>query len=347
MNDIKTSALNSMMGLAIGEALSWPAMFHRSYQLPFWTRRIRREIDAASETDNVIVPPIPFSLNQPADNFNISPTVNSEWAYFAAELITDSNTENYKNSLAEEWKKLAESESAIKGSVSVQATLNNFRKGIYPPQSGKQNPHYFDDSAFSRAVPIGILCAGDTDQAVKLAFIDASVTNSEDGIWGAQAVAAAVASLCAGERIEFAVDNALAVLPESSWIRRTADEALSIADKTGDVFSALPELHNNIVNREYSYGNAAPETLAIALAILKHHGADFKQAVTLASSFAKCAQTLPAVTGALAGAFQTNAFASKYWIDSIKYLKGICIPALAGKDYLMISEKLSNMAGQK
>lgn len=87
MSDIKQRAKNAMIGLAIGDSISWTSMFHRSVLLPPWTRRIRREIDAASETTNVIVTPMPFSLNQPAKYFNISPTDETEWAAFSRIFI--------------------------------------------------------------------------------------------------------------------------------------------------------------------------------------------------------------------------------------------------------------------
>ena len=87
MNDLKQRAVNAMIGLAIGDALSWTAMFHRSVLLPPWTRRKRREIDIESEMTNVIITPMPFSLNQPAQHFAISPTDETEWAAFTADIL--------------------------------------------------------------------------------------------------------------------------------------------------------------------------------------------------------------------------------------------------------------------
>lgn len=345
MNVNNQRAFNAMAGLAIGEALSWPAMYHRSYLLPFWTRRIRREIDAASEKDNVVALPVPFSLNQPAQLFNMSPTVNTEWASFTAEILIDKGTSDFADNIFSEWKNLALSETVVKGSVSVQAALNNIRKGLIPPQCGKENPHYFDDSAMARAVPIGVYFAGDPEKAAEYAKTESSVTNSEDGVWAAQAMAAAISILCSGRGIDEALESAMSFLPDSSWIKRTVDDALNISGKAGSVFEVLPELHNCVVNREYSYGNAAPETLAIALTIIKSNCGSFKEDVTLSSSFPKCGQTLPAVVGSLAGALSNINIASESWLSAIKELKGICIPAFAGKNYLTISEKLSNIAG--
>lgn len=347
MNDLKQRSKNSMIGLAIGDSLSWTSMFHRSFLLPQWTRRIRREIDASSETTNILLTPIPFSLNQPAKFFNISPTDKTEWAAFSAEILLKNDFDSYNQSVLEEWVKLSNSKDPVRGGVSTQAALQNLRNGIQPPQSGKQNPHYFDDGAMSRSVPIGIIYSGHPDKAAKLAYIDAVVTNSEDGVWAAQAMAVAISLACFGASIDEAINEAYKYLPETSWIRRTVDEAMSIVKNSDSIFSILPEIQNKIVNREYSYGNVAPETLALTLIIAKLHGNDFEKAITSAACFAKSGETLPAMVGALVGAMQSKLFAEDSWLGAIETLKGISVPGSEGKNYLKLVEEISNLAGQK
>ena len=347
MKDIKQRSRNAMIGLAIGDALSWTSMFHRSVLLPQWTRRIRREIDASSETTNVIITPMPFALNQPAKHFNISPTDKTEWAAFSAEILLENNFNSYTKSVLNEWIKLSQVAETIRGGVSTQAALHNLRNGIRPPQSGKQNPHYFDDGAMARAIPIGIICAGQPDKAAHLTEIDATVTNSEDGVWAAQAIAVAISLVCSGENFIDAMSSAYQYLPESSWIRRTVDEAMIITEKSTSIFSILPEIQSKIVNREYSYGNVAPETLALTFIIVRLHGDNFETAVTTAASFAKSGESLPAMVGALSGAIQLKPIASDTWLDAIGTLKGICIPNFAGKNYLNIIEQISKYAGKK
>ena len=347
MNEIKQRAKNAMIGLAIGDSISWTSMFHRSVLFPQWTRRIRREIDASSETTNVLLTPMPFSLNQPAKYFNISPTDKTEWAAFAAEIVLESNLKTHEQKVFDGWIKLANSQIPIRGGVSTQAAINNLKRGLKPPQTGKQNPHYFDDGAMIRAVPIGIICSGHPEEAARLAEIDASVTNSEDGIWAAQAIASAISLICTGRSSGEAINAAYQYLPESSWIKRVVDEAMHLAVKSDSIFSILPELQNRIVNREYSYGNIAPETLALTLVIAKLHGDDFEKAISTSVCFAKSGETLPAIVGALVGAIQAQNIVSNYWLASIEKLKGISIPNYAEKSYLNIVEELSNQAGQK
>lgn len=347
MNDLKQRAKNSMIGLAIGDSLSWTSMFHRSFQLPQWTRRIRREMDASSETTNIILTPMPFSLNQPAKFFNLSPTDKTEWAAFSAENLLTNDFDSYEQSVLDEWIKLSNSKDPVRGGVSAQAALHNLRNGIQPPQSGKQNPHYFDDGAMARAVPIGIIYSGNPDKAAKLAYIDAAVTNSEDGVWAAQAMASTISLVCAGAGIDEAINEAYKYLPETSWIKRTVDEAMSIVKNSDSIFSILPEVQNKIVNREYSYGNSAPETLALTLIIAKLHGNDLEKAITSAVCFAKSGETLPAMVGALTGAMQSKSFAGDSWLSAIETLRGISVPGYEGKNYLKLVEEISNQAGQK
>jgi len=347
MNDVKQRARNAMIGLAIGDAMSWTAMFHRSFLLPSWTRRKRREIDIDSETKNIILSPMPFSLNQQPQHFDISPTCATEWATFSAEIFLSSDNNSYSQSVLKEWMNLARSSDCIRGGISTQVALQNLRNGIVPPKSGKENPHYFDDGAMPRSVPIGILCAGQPDKAARLAEIDSSITNSEDGVWAAQAMAVAISLVCSGKDITYAIDAASQYLPESSWLKRTVDEAYKIVKNSTSIFSILPELHNNIVNREYSYGNVASETLALTFAIARLHGDNFETSLTMASTFAKCGETLPTMVGAFVASLHSTTIAGENWLDAIKLLKGICIPSFAGKNYLTLIEQLSNLEDQK
>lgn len=346
MNERKRRSQNAMIGLAIGDAIGWSSMFHRSFLLPAWTRRIRREIDMFSENKNVIIHPVPFSLNQPADLFDLFPTDDTEWAAFTSEILLSSDYKSYSQSVISEWNKLVQSNETIRGSVAIQSAINNLRKNVQPPQSGKENPHYFDDSAMPRAVPIGILCAGNPDKAAHLAEIDASITNSEDGVWAAKAIASSISLICSGKTISDSIEYTHKYLPKTSWVRRTFEDTFLIVRESKSIFSILPDLQKEIVNREYSYGNAAPETLALAFAIAQLHGDNFETAVMTSTCFAKSSETLPAIVGALVGAIQPSAIASKNWLEAIKNMKGICIPSLAGKNYLSLVEQLSNLSGK-
>lgn len=347
MDETLKRARNAMIGLAVGDAISWSAMYHRSTLLPYWTRRIRREMEVNSEDHNIILTPLPFSLNQPSDNFNISPTDDTEWASFSVKALLKNNFVDYEKSVLDEWLEIIKSGQNLKGFVSTQAAIRNLKNGILPPQSGKENPHYFDDGAMPRAVPIGLLFAGQPEEAARFTNIDASVTNCEDGVWGAEALAAAISFVCSGEDIESSIEKAIIYLPESSWIRRTVEETLTITEHSSSVFELIPVLQEKIVNREYSYGNVAAETLALTFAISKIHGKNFENSLGVACSFAKSSETLPAMVGALVGATHSDTIAGEQWLKSIQKLKGICIPSYKGIDYLNLIEQLISFMNNK
>ena len=59
-----------------------------------------------------------------------------------------------------------------------------------------------DDGAAMRAAPFGIFAAGNPDQAAYLAGLDAEVSHYADGIWAAQAVAAAISVAMVGAPVD-------------------------------------------------------------------------------------------------------------------------------------------------
>ncbi len=347
MNDLQRRARSALFGLAMGDALCWPAMFHRSRLLPSWPRRLRREMEAQEEETGVLRIPMPFSLNQPAEVFDLCPTDDTEWAAWTMDLLLDRSvfppSERTSRSavprsmdtgrVTAAWIALARSGQQIRAGVSTAAALENLRRGLLPPRSGQENPHYFDDGAACRAVPIGLAFAGDPGAACRAAASDASVTNYEDGVWTAQAVAAAVSTACAGEPASAVIDAALEALPPRSWSRHTVEEALRISGRKEPAFQLIPLLHD-IVNKEYSYGSVGPETLALTLGIISRLGGNFEGAVTMANAFAKTADALPALVGALSGAIAPQEEIGPAWRQCIDGLRGISIPAMKGRSYL-------------
>lgn len=343
MNDLRLRVRNAMLGLALGDAISWPAMFHRSVVLPFWTRRIRREIDAASEDNNTLPLAMPFSLNRPAEAFSLAPADDTEWAAFTIKNILRQRGKFDGDLWLSSWQKLAHAEN-LKASVSVQVALAHLRKSIQPPNSGRYNPHYFDDSAVVRAVPIGAVCVGQAQVAATLAARDAEITNAEDGLWAAQAMAAAISAACNGESLQAVLAYALAQLPPASWIRRIVDEALALCDPSLSALAVVPLLSEAIINREYNYGNVAPETFALTLAIVKQTRGEFETAMMMATTFAKAADSVPAFVGALCGAMTKHDILSSSWRVCLQELRGLCIPALSGVDYIALVEQLADLA---
>lgn len=339
---ISTRSRNALIGLAIGDAMSWPAMFHRGYQYPFWTRRLRREMDAASEDSNVITPQMPFSLNQPPDGFAIGPTDDSEWVVFLMQALLGVSAADFGEASLSAWLNLAADDAGVRGSVGTQAALHNLRRNVRPPHSGHDNPHYFDSTAALRVVPLAAYFAGDPEKAAEAAMVEAHVTNSADGLWSAQAVAASLSVGIGGGSVTEVIAEAQKQLPQDSLAGRTVAAALDASSEAGSLLDLCFALSNNVVNREYNYGNAAHEVLAVALALFQFTRGNLELAILGANAVAKVADGAAPLAGAFCGCMADNLDLSATHgapsgigiAESLRSLPGVCVPSTKGIDYI-------------
>jgi ADP-ribosylglycohydrolase len=314
-------------GLAIGDAAGWPAARHRWALLAPWTRRLGRELDTFAEEHRLTALPVPFALNQPVAALAIGPSDDAEWlAWTARTLGTDRRAA------------FAALDPDVRARVSVRTALDNLARGLDPPASGHDNPHFFDDAAAVRAVAFGAAFPGDPESAVRAARADAEVTNAEDGVRGAAAMAAAIAVAVAGGTADAVVAAGLTELPSGTAIRQAALDAL---DVPGDAFAAVPALDAAVQDHVYSYGLAAAQTVPVALALTRASGGDLSRAVPAAACLASLADSAPALTGALTGAITGYAALPERWRERTRVLAGCCLPDLAGADIVAIADGIA------
>jgi ADP-ribosylglycohydrolase len=317
-------------GLAIGDAAGWPAARHRWALLAPWTRRLGRELDEFAEEHRLTALPVPFALNQPVAPLAVGPSDDAEWLAWTARTLG-----------ADRRAAFAALDDGVRARISVRTALDNLARGLDPPVSGHDNPHFFDDAAAVRAVAFGAAYAGDPRTAVRAARADAEVTNAEDGVHGAAAMAAAVAVAVAGGSAEDVVDAALVALPCRTAIRQAALDALAVP---GDPFAVVPALDAAVQDHVYSYGLAAAQTVPVALALTRASGGDLSRAVPAAACLASLADSAPALTGALTGAITGYAALPERWRDSARVLAGCCLPELAGADLIAIADDVASGA---
>ncbi|UBU10128.1 ADP-ribosylglycohydrolase family protein [Nonomuraea gerenzanensis] len=314
----------AFIGLAIGDAVGWPAARHRAALHAPWSRRLHRELDAFAEEHRVTTLPVPFALNQPTAPLRVGPSDDAEWLAWTVLTIDRPR--------AEAFGQLAGRED-VRARISVATALDNLAKGVEPPASGHDNPHHFDDAAAVRAVAYGVLGRDPTP--------DAQVTNAADGVLAAQAMAAAVAEAVASGEAGAAVEAALAALPADTAIGRNARLAVEVARKAGDPFCAIPALDAALLDHVYSYGVGAAQTVPVALALAEAAGGDLARAVPAAACLAPLADSAPALAGALAGACGGYEAIPEGWTASARTLAGCCLPDLAGRDLIELLEGIA------
>ncbi len=352
-----------LLGLAAGDAAGWPAARHRAARMPEWTRRLTRELDTFAEQNATTTLPVPIALNQPPEPLRLGPSDDAEWAAFTAEsvltaagaLLSDlGRSRRMRAAIDLAWNALAsevaaaaerapEVESAVlplRARISVRAGLGNLAKGLRPPATGHDNPHYFDDAACVRAVVLAVVHPGDPSAAAGLADFDARYTQDGDGVHGARAMAAAVAAALGGANVDTAVDAALAQLPGSTEIGRNARHAVKLARTTDGAFALVPLLEHEIVDHVYSYGIAAAETVPVALALATAARGRVTEAVPAAACLSRVADSAPALAGALTGAIGGGESLPATWREACRTLSGCALPRLAGTDLVELAELL-------
>ncbi|MEU8246731.1 ADP-ribosylglycohydrolase family protein [Nonomuraea sp. NPDC048916] len=312
----------AFLGLAVGDAAGWPAARHRAALHAPWSRRLHRELDAFAEEHRVTTLPVPFALNQPVAPLAVGPSDDAEWLAWTLLTIGEPRAGAFR-ALGPD----------IRARISVATAIDNLARGVEPPASGHDNPHHFDDAAAVRAVAFGALGRDPTE--------DAQVTNAGDGLLGARAMALAVAEAVASGSAAEAVRAALTVLPEDTAIGHNARLALEVAHAAKDPFAAVPALDAALLDHVYSYAVGAAQTVPVALALAEVSGGALDRAVPAAACLAALADSAPALTGALTGACGGLAAIPGEWTGAARTLAGCCLPILAGKDLMELTEEFA------
>lgn len=226
-----------------------------------------------------------------------------------------------------------------RGGQSEISAADNLRKGLLPPESGKFNVFHMSDGTAMRIPPVGIVAAGDPKRAVEMARIDAEISHYRDGIWGAQAVAAAVSVAMVDGSWDEIFAAAMAPIPEESWLYYGMKRAFEIVEQAkGNFLDAWMPLHDEL--RTSTWATTA-EALPAAFACLKMQHDDFRKGVLLAGNFGRDADTIGAVTGAILGARYGLSSIPARWVEKTRYPSGTCLQFTKGLDILQVGKDLA------
>ncbi|WP_248962678.1 ADP-ribosylglycohydrolase family protein [Sphaerisporangium perillae] len=367
----------AFIGLAIGDAAGWPAARHRSALLAPWSRRLERELDAFAEEHRVTTLPVPFTLNQPVEPLAIGPSDDAEWLAWTALTIHQDRAEAFgglagrtdlrvRISVRAALDNLAagkappasghdnphhfDDAAAIRAVAFGAAAGNAAADGpCAAVPAGRRRAAVPADGPHAAVPADGRRAAVPADGAAATAEAglravvraDASVTNAGDGVHAALAMAVAIAVLVAGGTMAAAVEAALAELPEDTAIGHASRTALVVARRAGDPFAAVPALDAALLDHVYSYGVAAAHTVPVALALAEVSGGSLSAAVPAAACLPSLADSAPALTGALTGAFTGYRALPEGWRAAARTLTGCGLPELAGTDLIDIAGGLA------
>jgi hypothetical protein len=304
-------------GLLAGEALSSADAGYRLRLMP--PKRLARmeTLAAFAREHGTTTPAVPYAHSSPVAVLQPGAGEAVEWFAFAVRA--------QRGGLDDAWRRLAEDPGPAR--IGTRIPLDNLRRGLSAPQSGNDNPHYFDDLPMVRAVAAAAI-ADDESGAREAARRDAAYTAALDGLWCAEATAVLVARLLAGSPVDEAVEAARVVLPEGTWSRRLAEEALATAAQASGALDRAQRLSAGVGDWIYSYATVAPETLAMLLAHVRF-AASAEELLLGVFAQPRNAATLPALAGAVAAVVFGEGWMPR-GLDLDSRLAGVGIPDLAG-----------------
>jgi ADP-ribosylglycohydrolase len=277
-------------------------------------------------------------------------TDDTEFALLTARALIDCGGNLTDDAVVAAWTRFVLEQGGVlaRGGKPQYGAVENLRRGLRPPQSGRDNVGYDDDGAAMRVAPIGILCAGDPARAARLAEIDARVSHYADGIWAAQAVAASVAVAMTGAPAEEVVQAGLAQIPADSWLGRTMAQTMRLCDEAGSIEARALEsvwerLHNDLWTPSHA---TAAEAIPQAYALYRLTGGDFRRGLFWAANFGRDADTITAIVGAFCGAQHGVGVIPPAWIARVRKPSGVCLRFAAGEDVVALAEALGVLAGR-
>lgn len=268
-------------------------------------------------------------------------TDDTEFALLTAQTIIKANGKLTSEKVVQAWlEHVAVQDALNRGGASEMEASRNLLRGLRPPFSGKYNAFHMSDGSAMRIGPVGIICAGDPERAAAMAEIDATVSHFRDGVWGAQAVAAAVSVAMVDATIDEIIAAAMHVIPKESWLYYAMNKAFEIVEQAGSIADAWMPLHDQLLTSSWA---TTAEALPSAFACLRMVNSSFKDGVILAGNFARDADTIGAVAGAILGAKYGISGIPAHWVEKTRYPTGTCLQCTANLDIKEVAQQLANL----
>ena len=316
--------LGSLYGLAIGDALGAP--------VEGWSAtRIRREHGWISDFVQA----------------EVSGTDDTEFAALTSRILRRARGVPTPELLASMWLHHCADwadrfDLMSSGGMSEKRAVANLRKGLLPPISGRD--HMASDScgAAMRIAPCGLVSPGDPDLARRLARADASVSHWNEGVFQAEAIAAATCMAAVGAELPVVVSTALSAIPESSWTRRVVDECWCHVRELEDPEDRAHALWS--VSDTGVPASHGPGACAMAITALRCGNGDFARSVLLAVNAGRDCDSSAAQVGAVVGALAGHDRLPPAWVEAIGPLPGAYLTDMAGVTLSSLAGDLADLA---
>jgi ADP-ribosylglycohydrolase len=208
-----------------------------------------------------------------------------------------------------------------------RAVYRNLLDGIDPVEAAMvRNPYREWIGAQIRTDLYGWACPGEPRAAAELAWRDARLSHTRNGVYGALFVAAMAAAACVAKDIETVIAAGLSVVPPRSRLARSIGHALDLARRAVPYEDAIDQLYaaHEGLHWVHVLNNAAVVAYALAA-----NGGDFSRSICAAVAAGWDTDSNGATVGGIVGALTGAAALPDTWT---RPLKGRIASSLRGFD---------------
>jgi ADP-ribosylglycohydrolase len=276
-----------------------------------------------------------------------SGTDDTDFTLFTAYLLVTYGKNITLKQVEAEWrdKLLGPGRQYRPGGFSDVVSTRNLNAGLKAPFSGQFGHQMWSDGVAMAISPAGIIAAGQPELAARLAVTIGSVSNGRDGLFAAQAVAAAISAAMVGATPEEMLDVALKYSPLDSWTRRQLLRLHKLPSlRQAELHPALEEISNTLVYPWWTWADLATEAIPLAFGAFLATGGDFRLAVPAGVSMGRDADTIGAIVGSLAGAYCGENAIPEDWMPGSRSGSGKCIGFVSGLHIDEIAEQLVDLS---
>jgi ADP-ribosylglycohydrolase len=207
--------------------------------------------------------------------------------------------------------------------------------------SGAFNHQMWSDGVAMAISAAGIACAGRPEAAANLAEALGSVSNARDGVYAAQAVAAAISVGMVGASPDEMISTGLRFVPPDSWTARTLQRVLELNLPKMDLESALQAIEKHVIISWWPWADLVTEAVPAAMGVFLACQGDFVRAVPAGVRLGRDADTIGAIVGSLAGVYGGDNAIPDDWKQHVPASTGKCIGFVAGRVIADVADQLA------
>jgi ADP-ribosylglycohydrolase len=218
-----------------------------------------------------------------------------------------------------------------------RVAYRNLLDGLDPPDTATTgNPYREWIGALIRADLYGWACPGDPRRAAELAWRDARLSHTRNGLYGAMFAAALAAAACTTTDVDLVIEAGLSVVPPGSRLARAVRHAADVAGTAGDLEAGLDRLHDAHTGLHWVHvvNNAALVTFALSVS-----RGDFTAAICAAVTGGWDTDSAGATVGGVAGAMCGASGLPERWVRPLRNRLATSITGFDGVGFDDLAER--------